>query len=160
MTATSLQFRMPAPAVSTVSVRPVRPEDAQTLLRLAQAHARASGDVATAWTDLLEFNEALFEAPVRAWAWLAFVGEEAVGHAVATVGFSLRARGYCLYLDVLHARDEWAHDAEAALFDQVRAMARRLGCVQLQWHGPRDGGSRFDAFDVRQDGVRHVLSIS
>lgn len=155
MTATSLLFRMPAPAVSPVSVRPVRPEDSHTLLRLA----RASNHDDAAWTDLLEFNEALFEAPVRAWAWLAFAGDAAVGHAVATVGFSLRARGYCLQLDSLHASEEWADAAESALFDEVRAMARRLGCVQLHWYGPHDDAARFDTPDARRDGQRHVLCL-
>ena len=152
MTATSLLFRVPAPVVSPVSVRPVRPEDASTLLRLA----RELEEDEVAWTDLLEFHEALFEAPVRAWAWLACVDDHPVGHALATVGFSLRARGYCLQLDTLHARAEWAESAEPALFDEVRAMARRLGCVQLQWHGD---ASRFDAPDARRDGARHVVSL-
>ena len=152
MTATSLLFRVPAPVVSPVTVRPVRPEDASTLLRLAR---EVEGDGAS-WTDLLEFHEALFEAPVRAWAWLACVDEEPVGHALATVGFSLRARGYCLQLDTLHAREEWAASAEGFLFDEVREMARRLGCVQLEWHGE---ASRFDAMDARRDGVRHVVPV-
>jgi len=155
MTATSLLFRVPTPTVSPVTVRAVRSEDASTLLRLAReldGQDAASG-------GLLEFHEALFDAPVRAWAWLAFVGGEAVGHAVATVGFSLRARGYCLQLDTLHARDEWATPAGAALFDEVRAMARRLGCVQLQWHEAcEDIG--FQALDARRDGVRHVVSLA
>ena len=152
MTATSLLFRVPAPAASAVTVRAVRPEDAPTLLRLARERDANHA----AWTDLLEFHEALFEAPVRAWAWLACVGGESVGHAVATVGFSLRARGYCLQLDTLHSRDEWAASAEPALFDEVRAMARRLGCVRLEWH---DDTVRFDAADARRDGVRHVVSL-
>lgn len=152
MTATSLLFRVPAPVVSPVTVRPVRPEDASTLLRLAREHDHGDGS----WSDLLEFHEALFEAPVRAWAWLACVDDEAVGHAVATVGFSLRARGYWLQLDTLHARDEWAAAAEAALFDEVRAMGRRLGCVELQWHGD---AARFAALDARRDGIRHVVSL-
>ena len=152
MTATSLLFRVPEPIASPVTVRPVRPEDASTLLRLA----REATAEANTWTDLLEFHEALFEAPVRAWAWLAFVGAQPVGHAVATVGFSLRARGYCLQLDTLHARDEWATVADAALFDEVRAMARRLGCVQLHWHD----APRVDALDARRDGVRHVVSLA
>jgi len=155
MTATSLLFRMPVPAVSPVTVRPVRPEDASTLLRLAR---EADGHDAPA-TGLLEFHEALFEAPVRAWAWLAFVGDEAVGHAVATVGFSLLARGYCFQLDTLHARHAWAAAAEAALFDEVRAMARRLGCVQLQWHDVGDE-ARPGALDARRDGVRHVVPFA
>lgn len=160
MTAMSQLFRVPAPAVSPVTVRPVGPADAQTLLRLAHSQVPVSGDAGAAWTDLLEFNEALFEAPVRAWAWLAFVGDDAIGHAVATVGFSLRARGYCLHLDCLHAPEEWARDAEPALFDEVREMALRLGCAQLHWHGARDGSPRFDALDVRSDGLRHVLSLT
>jgi len=153
MTATSLLFRVPAPVVSPVAVRPVRPEDASTLLRLAREADTDGG----AWTDLLEFHEALFDAPVRAWAWLACVDDDAVGHAVATVGFSVRARGYCLQLDTLQARGEWAAPAEALLFDEVRAMARRLGCVQLQWHGE---ASRFDAPDARREGVRHVVPLA
>jgi len=155
MTATSLLFRVPAPVVSPVTVRPVLPHDAPTLLRLA----RESDANHAAWTDLLEFHEALFEAPVRAWAWLAFVGDEPVGHAVATVGFSLRARGYCLQLDTLHTHDEWATSAEAALFDEVRAMALRLGCVQLHWHDER-AMARFDAVDAHHDGVRHVVALA
>lgn len=157
MTATSLLFRVPAPTVSPVTVRPVRPEDASTLLRLSRERDARGG----AWTDLLEFHEALFEAPVRAWAWLACVGDEPVGHALATVGFSLRARGYCLQLDTLHARDEWGAAAEAALFDEVRAMARRLGCVQLHWHDAcEDASAQLNAPDAARDGVRHVVPLA
>ncbi|MDR0184465.1 hypothetical protein [Lysobacter arvi] len=157
MTATSLLFRAPAPVASPVTVRPVRREDASTLLRMA----RELDADAAAWTDLLEFHEALFDAPVRAWAWLACVGNDTVGHAVATVGFSLRARGYCLQLDTLRARNEWRIAAESVLFEEVRATARRLGCVQLQWHDTNgEAARRFGAPDARADGIRHVMSLA
>lgn len=158
MNATSLALRMPEPAAPAVTVHAVGRDDADTLLALCDEqlghapHPRQPG--------LLELHEALFETPLRAWAWLARVDGEAVGHAFVTVGFSLARRGYCLQIESLHVRDPWpAQAVEAALFAQVTALAERLGCVQLQWTAPSPEAHRFGVDAARQDCVRCVLPI-
>lgn len=157
MNATSLAFRSVEPAPVPVSVRPVSPDDAEQLLQLRDDHL---GALPARDAGLLEFHEALFEAPVRAWAWLAHVDDEAVGYAAATVGYSLAERGYCFQLDALHVRAPWpARAIESALFAQVREMAERLGCVQLHWHA-RDSARRLDARAHSPDGTRCVLALT
>ncbi len=165
MNATSLAFRTPEPAPLPVTVHAVGHDDADTLLRLCDEHARQAVPQlgpASPRADLLEFHEALFEAPLRAWAWLARVNDEAVGYAFATVGFSLAGRGYSLQLDTLHVCEPWpSHAVEAALFAQVAQQAQRLGCVQLQWTSAAANPTsrRFDAEAARQECVRYVLPI-
>lgn len=158
MNASSLAFHPVVPADAPVTVRAVTPADADRLLQLSQAHL---GDAPTANAGLLEFHEALFEAPVRAWAWLAFSDGEAVAYALASVGYSLVERGYVLHIDAMHVRAPWpARAVEAALFAQVAAMARRLGCVQLQWRTPtRETVRRLDANAQPLDGVACALDL-
>lgn len=162
MNATSLAFLMPPAAPLPVTVHAVDRGDADTLLRLCDEHARQTAPERAhpSAARLLEFHEALFDPPVRAWAWLARVEDTPVGFAFATVGFSLAGLGYCLQLEALHVREPWAaHAVETALFAQVAAQAQRLGCVQLQWTAPAGNASprRFDAHAARQDCVRCVL---
>lgn len=167
MNAISLAFRTLQAVSPAVAVHAVGRDDADTLLRLFDEQSdQAPAELPTGRhprrAGLLEFHEALFDPPVRAWAWLARMDDEAVGFAFATVGFSLADRGYCLQLDALHVREPGPSSAvEAALFAQVAAQAQRLGCVQLQWTAPswRAGVQRFDEHATRQDCVRYVLSV-
>lgn len=171
MNATSLAFRPVEPAPASLRVGAVARADTEALQALVREHAqyarlerhgdtRARGD---ARTRQLEFEEALFEPPVRAWAWLARVGGDAVGYAAATVGYSVLEGGYCFQLDALFVRDPWAaQDIETALFEQVRTTAQRLGCVQLQWQSPawQSHSRRFDAGAERGECVAHVLRLA
>lgn len=171
MNATSLAFRPVEPAPTPLRVGAVARADSAALQALVREHAqytrlerhgdtRARGD---ARTHQLEFEEALFEPPVRAWAWLARVGGDAVGYAAATVGYSVLEGGYCFQLDALFVRDPWAaQDIETALFEQVRTTAQRLGCVQLQWQSPawQSHSRRFDAGAERGEWVAHVLRLT
>ena len=171
MNATSLAFRPVERAPAPLRVGAVTRADSEALQALVREHAqdtrlerhgdtRVRGD---ARTRQLEFEEALFEPPVRAWAWLARTGGEAVGYAAATVGYSVLEGGYCFQLDALYVRDPWAaHDIETALFEQVRATAQRLGCVQLQWQSPawQSHSRRFDAGAERAVCVGHVLRLA
>lgn len=170
MNATSLAFRPVEHASVPLRVGAVTRADSQALQALVREHAqytrlerhgdtRVRGD---ARTRQLEFEEALFEPPVRAWAWLARAGGDAVGYAAATVGYSVLEGGYCFQLDALYVRDRWAtQDVETTLFEQVRATARRLGCVQLQWQSPawQSHSRRFDTGAERGECVGHVLRL-
>ncbi|HEY0505151.1 MAG TPA: hypothetical protein VGD42_16840 [Lysobacter sp.] len=165
MNATSLAFRTPEPARLAVTVAAVGRDDADVLLRLCDEHAGQTvlehGQPAPR-DGLLEFHEALFDTPLRAWAWLARVDEAPVGYAFATVGFSLAGRGYSLQLDALYVREPWPpHAVETALFAQVAALAQRLGCVQLQWTAPSWNASarRFDDNAARHECVRYFLPL-
>ena len=87
MNATSLAFRTVERAPAPLRVTAVARVDTESLQALVREHAqytrlerhgdaRVRGDVRT---RQLEFEEALFEPPVRAWAWLARTGGEAAG---------------------------------------------------------------------------------
>lgn len=54
-----------------------------------------------AGAGVLELMEALFEPPLRAWAWIAERRREPAGYAFATVGFSMLDRAYYLNLEAL-----------------------------------------------------------
>lgn len=171
MNATSLAFRPVERAPAPLRVGAVARADTDALQALVREHAqytrlerhgdaRVRGD---ARMQQLEFDEALFEPPVRAWAWLAHVGGDAVGYAAATVGYSVLEGGYCFQLDALYVRDPWATpEIETALFEQVRATAQRLGCVQLHWQSPawQSHSRRFDASAERGECVGHVLRLA
>lgn len=86
---------------------------------------------------VLELMEALFEPPLRAWAWIAERHGEPAGYAFATVGFSMIERAYYFNLETLfvsaHARPS---DIASRLFDEARRTASDLGCVDLRWQVP------------------------
>lgn len=86
---------------------------------------------------VLELMEALFEPPLRAWAWIAERGGNAVGYAFATVGFSMIERAYYFNLESLFVPAEARpSDIASALFEEARAMADTLGCADLRWQVP------------------------
>lgn len=152
----------------SVAVRPVGREDTAQLMQLCAEHAEQItferlpyGPVRH---DPLELHEALFEPPLRAWAWLGHADGEAVGYAAATVGFSMLERAYYLQLEQLHVRAAWrALGVDLLLLQQAQALAVRLGCVNLQWQAPawsaavRQLSSRTRA--TRIETVRYVLPM-
>lgn len=153
-------------AAAPIRVQAATRADADTLLALCREHAdqavlerRAYGP---ARTDTLEFLEALFEPPLRAWAWLAHVGDEAVGYAGATAGLSLLERGYSFHLDSLYVRPAWAgYDLDSALFAQAQAQAQRMGCLNLQWQAPvwTAAARRWSTQAVRSEVARFVMPL-
>jgi hypothetical protein len=149
-----------------LSVRPVSRDDIPDLLRLCAEHAEVVAferlPYGRARQDPMELIEALFEPPLRAWAWLLRAGDEAVGYAAATVGFSLLERGYYLQLEPWHVRPLWrAGQADRLLLEQARELAAKLGCLNLQWQAPawslagRPSGANAQA--TRIDTTRYVL---
>jgi len=95
-----------------------------------RAYGPANGNV-------LELMEALFEPPLRAWAWLAERDGEAVGYASVTAGFSMLERAYYLNLESMFVRaDARPSGAVAALLAQARRAAAELGCSNLRWQVP------------------------
>lgn len=95
-----------------------------------RAYGPANGKV-------LELMEALFEPPLRAWAWLAEYAGVAVGYASVTAGFSMLERAYYLNLEALFVRaDARPSGAVAALLAQARQAAEELGCSNLRWQVP------------------------
>ena len=122
-----------------VEVRRVTRAQAAALMHLCDRHkaerpptpgTRAAGGV-------LELMEALFEAPLRAWAWIAERRGEPAGYAFATVGFSMVERAYYLNLEALFVpASARPSDVASRLFDAARRMASDLGCVDLRWQVP------------------------
>lgn len=144
-------------------------EDTAVLLRLCEEHHRRVAaqrlPYGHARESTLELLEALFEPPLRAWAWLARHGDEPIGYAAATVGFSMLERGYVFQLDSLYVRASWPpREVADALFTRACAMARRLDCVNLQWRAApwwcdtaRPGAPRHA---IRVDGEHYVLALA
>ncbi|CAN7239380.1 hypothetical protein LJR143_000858 [Pseudoxanthomonas sp. LjRoot143] len=86
---------------------------------------------------VLELMEALFEPPLRAWAWIAERRSEPVGYAFATVGFSMIERAYYFNLETLFVpANARPSDIANRLFAEARRMASDLGCVDLRWQVP------------------------
>jgi GNAT superfamily N-acetyltransferase len=86
---------------------------------------------------VLELMEALFEPPLRAWAWIAERRGEPAGYAFATVGFSMIERAYYFNLEALFVpASARPSDVASRLFDEARRMASELGCVDLRWQVP------------------------
>jgi GNAT superfamily N-acetyltransferase len=120
---------------SEVGVRAVGRAEFPRLLALVQAHAAQRPDrtaFGAARASLLEFEEALFEPPFSAWAWIATRDGEDVGYAAASVGFSVLERGHYLCLEALHVSVARS-GAERRLLRTAQDWARELGCVNLQW---------------------------
>jgi GNAT superfamily N-acetyltransferase len=85
----------------------------------------------------LELMEALFEPPLRAWAWIAERGGEPAGYAFATVGFSMIERAYYFNLEALFVpASARPSDIAHRLFAEARRTASELGCVDLRWQVP------------------------
>ena len=88
-------------------------------------------------TGVLELMEALFEPPLRAWAWIAERRGEPAGYAFATVGFSMIERAYYFNLETLFVPSSARpSDIAARLFAEARRTASDLGCVDLRWQVP------------------------
>ena len=149
-----------------LSVRPVGRDDVADLLRLCAEHAEQTAFERLPYgrgrKESLELTEALFEPPLRAWAWLLRAGDEVVGYAAATVGFSMLEGGYYLQLEPWHLRPLWrASQADRLLLEEAQALATRMGCLNLQWQAPpwslagRPSGANAQA--TRIDTTRYVL---
>ncbi|UHQ23441.1 GNAT family N-acetyltransferase [Lysobacter sp. 5GHs7-4] len=148
--------------------RAAQPDDLPALLELCAEHAQHTAferlPYGHAHDGLLELREALFEPPLRAWAWIAYVDGAAVGYASATVGFSLLERAYHLCLESLYVRAAWRERAvETLLFEQALDAAARFGCLNLQWQAPA-WSEAARALDLprratRMEAVRYVLPV-
>lgn len=112
--------------------------DAAALSGLVGEHALARAAAAPV-PARIELAEALFEPPLRAWAWLAWVDGAAAGYAGATASFSWSEQAYFLAVEAVYVRPGLQRDAiVAALLAQARWTARQLGCSHLQWQLPAD----------------------
>lgn len=114
---------------------------AVALMALCAEHAAESASERRAYGpangNVLELMEALFEPPLRAWAWLAERNGEAIGYASVTAGFSMLERAYYLNLESMFIRaDARPSGAVAALLAQARRAAEELGCSNLRWQVP------------------------
>lgn len=122
-----------------VDVRRVTRAQAAALMHL---HDRQMAELPAARgtrprAGVLELMEALFEPPLRAWAWIAERRGEPVGYAFATVGFSMIERAYYFNLEALFVPAEARPSGiAAALFDRARRMSGELGCADLRWQVP------------------------
>ena len=90
---------------------------------------------------VLELMEALFEPPLRAWAWIAERDRAPAGYAFATVGFSMIERAYYLNLEALFVpASARPSDVAVRLLSEARRTAADLGCVDLRWQVPAGQG--------------------
>ena len=131
---------LPDTAVEEAHVRIFRVQstDAETLMALCGEHAaqvaperKAHGRTRAA---KLELMEALFDQPLRAWAWIVEVDGVAVGYAGASVGVSLLERAYYLNLESLYVRDvRHRKGLILKLLAEATLTAEQLGCLNLQW---------------------------
>ncbi len=126
------------PAMTGYTIARVSRRDIEVLMALCDLHDPGRHPAADARESsaggLLELMEALFDPPLRAWAWIARDGEAAVGYAAATIGFSLLERGYYLRLESLYV--DPAHrgrDVETRLLASASATAVQLGCFAVEW---------------------------
>ncbi len=154
--------RLPA-----LAIRPVVRDDLPQLLQLCAEHAEQAAferlPYGRGHHDPLELLEALFEPPLRAWAWLLHAGDETVGYAAATVGFSMLERGYYLQLEPWHVRAPWrTSGADLLLLQQAQALALKLGCLNLQWQAPTWSAAPALPGEraTRIETVRHVLPLA
>lgn len=122
----------PGPVVTRVSR-----QDVDVLMALCDLHGQAAQQAVSdidAQGGMLELMEALFDPPLRAWAWIARERGTAMGYAAATIGYSLLERGYYLRLESLYV--DPAHrgrDVEAHLLASVRGIAAQMGCIAVHW---------------------------
>ncbi len=99
------------------------------------AHARMPPT--TSHGSVLELMEALFEPPLRAWAWLAEDDGQPAGYLFATVGFSMIERAYYFNVEALFVpASRRPSGVASALLTQARRMAAELGCVDVRWQLP------------------------
>lgn len=159
----------PAFVSGPAAIRPVRAEDGETLLRLCREHARCAASERAPFGpgrgDAFELFEALFDPPVRVWAWIAEADGEAIGYAGAVAGCSLLERGNYFQLESLYVQSHpQAQEIERRLFLQALRMARTLGCLNLQWRLPASQAARIEAqlpaAAVRTDAVHYVLPLA
>lgn len=143
---------LPAPEDPSWTTAPV--DDGVGIHRVTRAHAaplmqlcdrqmaELPGAVRVrASAGVLELMEALFEPPLRAWAWIAQHRGEPAGYAFATVGFSMIERAYYFNLEALFVPASARPSGIAAgLFAEARRMAAELGCIDLRWQVPMGQG--------------------
>lgn len=139
-----------ASAAGTVSVHRVGRADMRTLAALCEEHARRCDPERTAFGptrgETLELEEALFDLPTRAWAWIARVDGAAIGYAGASAGCSLLERANYFRIESLYVQAAApVPEVERRLFQQVLRTARMLGCLNLQWQLPFDQVGRLRA---------------
>ncbi|RDI99000.1 GNAT family N-acetyltransferase [Dyella solisilvae] len=116
-------------------IRRAGPADVPALLALGAEHAVFERLSHAA--DAGALASALQGDPPRVYAWLALVGETAVGYASATLDFSTLDCACYLYMDCLFVREGWrGHAMGRALWAQVRALAIQVGCRSIQWQTP------------------------
>lgn len=137
-------------AAGTVNVRRVGRADVRTLAALCDEHARCCDPQRAAFGrargEALELEEALFDLPTRAWAWIARVDGTAVGYAGASAGCSLLERANYFRIESLYVQAAApVPEVERRLFLQVLRTARMLGCLNLQWQLPSDQVGRLRA---------------
>ena len=135
MSSAATRLRVPSAAAPRPVIERVGREQFDRLLALVEGHAAQRADrgmYGVPRASLREFEEALFDPPFCAWAWIATHDGEDLGYAAASVGFSVLERGYHLCLEALHARIA-NRGAERELLRAAADCARELGCVNLQW---------------------------
>jgi GNAT superfamily N-acetyltransferase len=133
-------------------VRRLAPDDLPQLMRLCAELAEEQALPAEA-EPRIELLEALFDAPVRTWVWVAEQHGQLAGFIAASAGLAFPQQRYHLSIDALHVSAPWREDGIAdALLTFARARAVELDCVQLR--GPQQAVSELSATGPRAPLVR------
>ncbi|MDH5823314.1 hypothetical protein QFW77_09995 [Luteimonas sp. RD2P54] len=154
-------------------MRAVRREEFPALLALCEAQSRVDGGAAGApgagrgyaSADPIELHEALFDPPLRAWAWLASMDGRYAGYAGASAGCSLPDRRNYLRLESLFVQPGTRDAAavERRLFLHALRAADTLDCASVRWHLPAAQADRLrevlPAHAVRTDPAHYLLPV-
>ncbi|MDQ2802685.1 MAG: GNAT family N-acetyltransferase [Pseudomonadota bacterium] len=116
------------------SLREARPEDVPLVLRLVRSLAEYERLLDQLSATEQDFGRALFGACPRAYAVLAWAGEEAVGLALWYYAFSTFTGGPDLFLEDIFVEPAWRkRGIGLAMFRYLARRARAENCRRLEW---------------------------
>lgn len=118
-------------------VRAAVPRDASDLVALCIEHARFERAAYEATGKAERLGAALAAEAPSLRAWIASVGNEAVGYATATREFSTWKAAAYLHMDCLFVRETYRNAGIGlALFNAVRDHARAEELEAIEWQTP------------------------
>ncbi|GLQ90716.1 GNAT family N-acetyltransferase [Dyella flagellata] len=121
---------------AAVQIRRASAADAAVLLPLCVEHAAYERLDTSSEGSAHELARAL-GATALLHAWIAMLGDTAIGYASATLDFSTLDQATYLHMDCLFVRDAWrGHGIGRLLWNAVHAFAGERGCRNMQWQTP------------------------
>ena len=125
---------VPRKAGEAVVIRKARPGDADEILRLVDALANYEQLPPPDEEAKQRLIRDLFLEKPRVEAWLAWVGEEAVGYSFVFETYSTFRGLPILYLEDLFVMPEYrGRKVGYALFSRMLEEAKERGCARMEW---------------------------